>query len=578
MNREKWNRVSLKIKWIYHKSDGCRWILALYVVIGALQAVLGVSYALVFKHMIDIVTGELTGSVYQMILLVGGVLLSQEVFSALQSALIVQTRQKMTNRLKEEMFDAVLRSSWTEIEKIHSGDIVNRLENDSTTIINCLTDTVPQMINSLFRLCFAFGTMLYLDWVIAVVSVIILPFILLIAKFVLKRLRKLNKELRIISSKSTAYIQETIQHSMVVKAFQIEKEKSQGLSSIYNSMLDIVIKRNLLGILSGSLISVGFSLGYLFAFITGAWRMEAGLISFGTVTAFLQLVSQVQNPLYILANIVPNLVSISIASERLMELNDLEKEEFEQKEPLAAPVRIQFRNVTFGYGRKNLVLKDICCTLESGEATAIIGKTGEGKTTFLKLLLAFLTPQEGDIFLETNNAVVVNGIAYRNTYTYVPQGNTLFSGTVRQNLLLNEEWKEEELKKAIFCACAEFLYELPQGLDTTLGEKGAGLSEGQALRVAIVRGLLRNAPIMIFDESTAALDEMTQIRVFTRIKESYRNKTMIFVTHKLSLACKCDCIIRIENQNIYPVKKEELEQEINRIEHEERNQMINGTL
>lgn len=578
MNREKWNRVSLKIKWIYHKSDGCRWILALYVVIGALQAVLGVSYALVFKHMIDIVTGELTGSVYQMILLVGGVLLSQEVFSALQSALIVQTRQKMTNRLKEEMFDAVLRSSWTEIEKIHSGDIVNRLENDSTTIINCLTDTVPQMINSLFRLCFAFGTMLYLDWVIAVVSVIILPFILLIAKFVLKRLRKLNKELRIISSKSTAYIQETIQHSMVVKAFQIEKEKSQGLSSIYNSMLDIVIKRNLLGILSGSLISVGFSLGYLFAFITGAWRMEAGLISFGTVTAFLQLVSQVQNPLYILANIVPNLVSISIASERLMELNDLEKEEFEQKEPLAAPVRIRFKNVTFGYGRKNLVLKDICCTLESGEATAIIGKTGEGKTTFLKLLLAFLTPQEGDIFLETNNAVVVNGIAYRNTYTYVPQGNTLFSGTVRQNLLLNEEWKEEELKKAIFCACAEFLYELPQGLDTTLGEKGAGLSEGQALRVAIVRGLLRNAPIMIFDESTAALDEMTQIRVFTRIKESYRNKTMIFVTHKLSLACKCDCIIRIENQNIYPVKKEELEQEINRIEHEERNQMINGTL
>lgn len=578
MNREKWNRIGLKIKWIYHKSDGCRWILALYIVIGALQAVLGVSYALVFKHMIDIVTGELTGSVYQMVLLVGIVLLSQEVFSALQSALIVQTRQKMTNRLKEEMFDAVLRSSWTEIEKIHSGDIVNRLENDSTTIINCLTDTVPQMINSLFRVCFAFGTMLYLDWIIAVVSVIILPFILLIAKFVLKRLRKLNKELRIISSKSTAYIQETIQHSMVVKAFQIEKEKSQGLSSIYNSMLDIIIKRNLLGILSGSLISVGFSLGYLFAFITGAWRMEAGLISFGTVTAFLQLVSQVQNPLYILANIVPNLVSISIASERLMELNDLEKEEFEQKEPLAAPVRIRFKNVTFGYGRKNLVLKDICCTLESGEATAIIGKTGEGKTTFLKLLLAFLTPQEGDIFLETNNAVVVNGIAYRNTYTYVPQGNTLFSGTVRQNLLLNEEWKEEKLKKAIFCACAEFLYELPQGLDTTLGEKGAGLSEGQALRVAIVRGLLRNAPIMIFDESTAALDEMTQIRVFTRIKESYRNKTMIFVTHKLSLACKCDCIIRIENQNIYPVKKEELEQEINRIEQEERNQMINGTL
>lgn len=578
MNREKWNRIGLKIKWIYHKSDGCRWILALYIVIGALQAVLGVSYALVFKHMIDIVTGELTGSVYQMVLLVGIVLLSQEVFSALQSALIVQTRQKMTNRLKEEMFDAVLRSSWTEIEKIHSGDIVNRLENDSTTIINCLTDTVPQMINSLFRVCFAFGTMLYLDWIIAVVSVIILPFILLIAKFVLKRLRKLNKELRIISSKSTAYIQETIQHSMVVKAFQIEKEKSQGLSSIYNSMLDIIIKRNLLGILSGSLISVGFSLGYLFAFITGAWRMEAGLISFGTVTAFLQLVSQVQNPLYILANIVPNLVSISIASERLMELNDLEKEEFEQKEPLAAPVRIRFKNVTFGYGRKNLVLKDICCTLESGEATAIIGKTGEGKTTFLKLLLAFLTPQEGDIFLETNNAVVVNGIAYRNTYTYVPQGNTLFSGTVRQNLLLNEEWKEEELKKAIFCACAEFLYELPQGLDTTLGEKGAGLSEGQALRVSIVRGLLRNAPIMIFDESTAALDEMTQIRVFTRIKESYRNKTMIFVTHKLSLACKCDCIIRIENQNIYPVKKEELEQEINRIEQEERNQMINGTL
>lgn len=570
MNKEAFRRIWSKILWIYHKSDGSRWILTLYIAIGVLQSILGVGYALVFKHMVDIVTGEMSGSVYQMVLLVALIMFGQEIFSASQSVLIVRTRQKMTNQLKEEMFNSVLHSCWTEIERFHSGDIVNRLENDATTIITCLTDTIPQMINSSFRLVFAFGTMLYLDWVIAVVSVIILPLILLIAKYVLKQLHKLNKELRKISSESTSYIQETIQHSMVIKAFQIEQEKKKGLSDIYNNMLKVVIKRNFLGILSGTTISMGFSLGYLFAFVTGAFRMEAGLISFGTVTAFLQLVSQVQNPLYNLANIVPSLVSISIAAERLMELNNLEKEKYEVKEPLKAPVCIRFSNVTFSYGRKDPVLKEICCTLESGKATAIIGKTGEGKTTFLKLLLAFLTPEQGAIYLETKGCAVVNGISYRNTYTYVPQGNTLFSGTVRQNLLLGNACEDENaLKKALHCACAEFLYELPNGLDTLLGEKGAGLSEGQALRVSIVRGLLRTAPIMIFDESTSALDELTQIRVFTRIKEGYKDKTMIFVTHKLSLAWKCDQIIRIENQKIHPVKKQELEQEIERIEQEE---------
>lgn len=575
MYKEALRRIWSKILWIYHKSDGCRWILTLYIGIGVLQSVLGVGYALIFKHMVDIVTGEVSGSVYQMVLVVALLMFGQEIFSALQSALIVQTRQKMTNQLKEEMFNSVLCSCWPEIEKFHSGDVVNRLENDASTIINCITDTVPQMINSLFRLIFAFGTMLYLDWVVALVSVVILPFILLIAKYVLKQLRKLNKELRKISSESTSFIQETIQHSMVIKAFQIEEEKKKGLAAIYNNMLEIVIKRNFLGILSGSTISIGFSLGYLFAFITGAIRMEAGLISFGTVTAFLQLVSQVQNPLYSLANIVPSLVSISIAAERLMELNDLEKESFEVKEPLKAPVCVRFSNVTFSYGRKDPVLKDICCTLESGQATAIIGKTGEGKTTLLKLLLAFLIPQQGVIYLESNKSTVQNDIAYRNTYTYVPQGNTLFSGSVRHNIILgNASQDEGALKKAIHCACAEFLYELPNGLDTILGEKGAGLSEGQALRVSIVRGILRAAPIMIFDESTSALDELTQIRVFTRIKEGYKDKTLIFVTHKLSLAWRCDQIIRIENQKIHPVKKEELEQEIERIEQEEINNTI----
>lgn len=560
VKKETIKRIRTKIIWIYHKSDGHRWILVLYILIGAIQSLLSVSYALIFKQMVDYIMGEYRGSIYQMVLLIAMILLSQELLSALQSALIVRTKQKITNQMKEEVFASVVHANWLELEKFHSGDIVNRLENDSSTIVACITDTIPQVINSFIRISFAFGTMLYLDWVVAVISVITLPIMLIITRSVLKRLRKFNKELRIVSSESTSYTQESVQQAMVIKSFQMEEEKINGLKKLYNQILDLVIKRNILGILSGSILSGGFSIGYLLAFLVGAWRMETGMISFGTMTAFLQLISQVQNPLYNLANVIPAFVSISIAAERLMELNELERERCEQKEIIKAPVGILFSHVTFSYETLVPVLKDVSCRFEAGKATAIIGKTGEGKTTLLKLLLAFLMPQQGKIYLENADGKVLNGIEFRNTYTYVPQGNTLFSGTIKQNLLMgnqDQDRNREELRKAIVCASAEFLYELPNGLDTKIGEKGAGLSEGQALRVAIVRGLLRNAPIMIFDESTAALDEMTQLRVFTQIREGYKNRTLLFVTHKLSLAWKCDRIFEIENQKVKLVKKEE---------------------
>lgn len=535
-------------RWIFSQAKGYYAVLLLYILLGAATSILGILYVWFFKDMVDIATGAVSGTIYTDIFQIAAVLAGQALLQAVSSIMIVRVVGSMTNRAKQQAFDALLHSKWMPLCGYHSGDLLTRISSDTGTVVNLLTSVVPGILTTVVRLAAAFGTMLVLDPLVALVSLSATPILLVIGRLYVKKMKGYNREYQQASAANNSFVQESLQNAFVIKAFGISGSLSAKLAAMQERQLGIAVKRGKVGVASSITMSLGFSAGYLLAFLLGAWRLSTGMITFGTMTAFLQLISQVQAPVLSLSSMLPSFVTAYVSAERLIEITSLDKEETGRPQRLAEPVGISLEKVACGYAPENPVLRDVSVRIPPGETTAVVGETGAGKTTFVRLLLAFLSPEKGAVYLENGNRRVAGGVDTRCNFAFVPQGNTVFFGTVRENLLLaNPESSPEQLQTALRCACAEFVYELPDGLDTHIQEKGTGLSEGQAQRIAIARALLRDAPVLLFDEATSALDEETQAQVFANIRGCYQSKTLIFITHKLSMAESCDHIIEIKN-------------------------------
>ncbi len=535
-------------RWIFGRAKGYYTVLLLYILLGAAASILGILYVWFFKEMVDIATGAVAGTIYTAIFQIAAVLAGQAILQAVSSMMIVRVVGSMTNRAKQQAFDALLHSKWIQLCGYHSGDLLTRISSDTGTVVNLLTSVVPGILTTVVRLAAAFGTMLVLDPLVALVSLSASPIILVIGRLYVKKMKGYNREYQQASAANNSFVQESLQNAFVIKAFGVAGSLSEKLAALQERQLGIAVKRGKVGVASSITMSLGFSAGYLLAFLLGAWRLSAGMITFGTMTAFLQLISQVQAPVLSLSSMLPSFVTAYVSAERLIEITSLDKEEAGSPQRLAEPVGISLEEVDCGYTPENPVLQNATVRIPPGETTAVVGETGAGKTTFVRLLLAFLSPEKGAVYLENGESRVAGGVDTRCNFAFVPQGNTVFSGTVRENLLLaNPESSPEQLRTALRCACAEFVYGLPDGLDTYIQEKGAGLSEGQAQRIAIARALLRDAPVMLFDEATSALDEETQAQVFANIRACYQSKTLIFITHKLSMAESCDNIMEIKN-------------------------------
>ena len=308
-----------------------------------------------------------------------------------------------------------------------------------------------------------------------------------------------------------------------------------------------VVRRTSFSVFSNFILNFGFTLGYLVAFLWAAVRMSAGTLSFGGMTAFLQLVSKIQGPARSLTKLVPAFVSVFTAAERLMELEEDPLEEQGDPIVLDAPCGVRLDNVSYAYqdGETN-VIDNLSFDFRPGCCTAILGETGAGKTTLVRMLLALLQPQSGSLHIYNNVEERLLTPRLRANFVYVPQGNTLLSGTIRENLCLGKHnATDEEMREALIKSCAEFVFDLPDGLDTACAEKGGGLSEGQAQRICIARALLRNRSVMLFDEATSALDPDTERRLLKNILASH-DKTIIFITHRLAVVDYCDDVLRVE--------------------------------
>lgn len=534
-----------------------RWMMAqsrhywLQMTLNATLGVLyvGVSLAFVWatKLAVDIATGGATGSLNHAILLLVGISVLDIVIGFSMKWIRAVLGVRARNSMQERLFSRLLNCEWLAIRKYHTGDVLNRVMEDVVVVVNLLTEELPSLLTTFMQLLGAFAFMYVMDSRLALIVICIAPVFALFSRLYIRKLRGLTHEVRAMESTVQSCIQESLQHSLVVKTLQRVCFVTQRLVDNHILLRKKVVEKTWYGSISQLVMNMGFAIGYLVTFVWGVKSLNAGLITFGALTAFVQLVGQIQHPIRTLTKFVPIFINAFTACERLMELEEIPLEE-EDKTPETevAPmaVGISFEDVTYQYGvHGRRVINHFNYTFPVGSTTAIVGETGAGKTTLIRLLLALVKPTEGRVLIDGKE---INA-RHRSMFTYVPQGNTLLSGTLRDNLLMGRpSATDNELWKVLEVACADFVKRLPDGLDTVFSEMGGGLSEGQAQRICIARALLRKCPVMLFDESTSALDEQTERIVVERITEYAAGATLIFVTHRPTILEHCNQIIRVE--------------------------------
>ena len=535
------------LKWLWQAWKGNRFQAVLNATVGVLSVILSLTQVWAIQNAIDIASGFRSGSIYWAVALMGGLMLSE--FAVNISSVWIRNILgiRAQNRMQQQLLDRILRSEWHGKERLHSGDVINRLEMDVAAVIKFLTEVIPSTLSMFALFIGAFLYMFSMDKMLACVTIAIVPIFIFLSKIYIGNMRRLTREVRASDSKVQSVLQETIQNRMLIKTLEGDSAMVDKLEDTQSELRQRVVKRTVFSVFSNLVLNFGFAIGYLVAFLWAAVRMMDHTLTFGGMTAFLQLVNRIQTPARGLTRLAPQFVSVFTAAERLMELEENPMEEQGISIEVPAPCGIRLRGISYRYPDDgHQVIEHLDFDFTPGSCTAILGETGAGKTTLVRLLLALIRPDTGTLCLYHDQKEYPLSPRMRCNFVYVPQGNTLLSGTIRENLRLGKlDATEAEMTEALTKSCANFVFDLPNGLDTQCSESGGGLSEGQAQRIAIARALLRNRHIMLFDEATSALDPQTERQLLQNILATH-DKTIIFITHRPAVVDYCDQTLRIE--------------------------------
>lgn len=525
------------LRWLWSHHKGCRVQAVTNVVVGLLLVGLGLAGVETLRRLTDIATGAREGDILAMAGLFASILVMELLLHIASTWVAAVLGVKTQNLMQQKFFARLLNGKWSGVERFHSGDVLNRLFGDVGDIVRLMTEVLPSAVVVVVQFVASFVYLYTMDSSLALILIVVSPIFLILSRLYFMKMRRIVRKIKDSNSALQSIIQESVQHKMVIKVLERSGLMVDKLESRQKVLRGQVKSRARFSIFSKTLINVGFAGAYLTALVWGLLQLQEGLITVGVLMAFTQLINRIQRPLLDMARLLPTFVNSMTSAERLMELEELPLEQVGQARAIDGKVGIRFTDVTYSYSDNGrTVLRCFSHDFRPGTFTAILGETGAGKTTLIRLMLALIRQNSGKVCLYNDKDEFDADTTTRCNFSYVPQGNTLFSGTIRDNLLMGQPGAtEEQMRRALNAAMADFVFELPDGLDTVCGEQGGGLSEGQAQRIAIARALIRPCRVLLLDEATSALDVQTEHSLLENIKREFADTTIIFVTHRLAV-------------------------------------------
>lgn len=530
-------------------TDGYRMHIALATIAGIVRVLAGLCFVFVSKHLIDIATNEAEGELLPSAITLVGIIIVELTCGIAINRWTELSDVGIRNTLRTHIFGRLLTTRRHGREAYHSGDLLARLTEDVRIVADSVCRKLPTLIIEGVRLVGAFCFLWWFSPVLALMLLLLTPLFFLLARIFFRRIRRHTTRIRSHESRIQEHLQESLQHRILLLTMQQTGSALQKLEQIQQSLYTRIGRKTNFTNYSRTMVMAGFNAGYLAAFLYGVVGLQAGTVSFGLMAAYLQLAAQVQRPIAEMASNIPTLVQAHTALSRLLQLEQQSQEDTYAEVGFteSQSIGVRFTNVSFTYlGKERPAIDGFTHCFAPGSHTAIMGETGAGKSTLLRLILALLTPQKGSVELCSSSKAIIASPATRSKIVYVPQGNTLLSGTIRQNLLMGKpDATDEEMKQALHTAAADFVFSLKNGVNTRCGERGDGLSEGQAQRIAIARGLLKDGQILLLDEISASLDEETETLLMQRLIANYPNRTILIVTHRKQVADYCDDCLHI---------------------------------
>mgnify|MGYP003558348799 FL=1 len=532
-------------RWFIDNSRGIRLNILVRIMAGLLQTGLALCVVWLSKRLIDDVamTGTMGEMAVQALLIAAAVVAGVSI-RQLNQYLANKAFIKKVAELRLAIFSQLFNRRLFEANDIHSGDVTSRMAKDIDAVSETLAVQLPQVVVMTIQLVGAFLLMRWFDSRLAWALILITPLAIIIGKYISHRLKRITLSIREDESRIMARIQESVELNVVLRALQGERWMQDRVEELQDRQTANYIRRSRFMVFSRFALGCTFGLGYMLAFVWGAYGLRTGAITFGVMTSFLQLVGQIQQPILSLLGAFPSIIYSTASIDRLKEMEHGEEKQSCDGEDITTRTLLGIRmdNVTFRYAKGDReVMSNFSHDFRPGTKTAILGTTGAGKTTLFRLILNFIQPDSGEVTFYGNGFTHAADKSMRKNVVFVPQGNTLISGTIRNNLLMAKpDASDEELHTALHTSCADFVFDLPQGIDTVLSEHGGGLSEGQAQRIAIARGLLRPGAVFLLDEISSALDEDTERELFSRLFAARPSTTILLITHRKKVASLCD--------------------------------------